>query len=56
MTTIFIPHCWICGKAVSTGNSQIDEKALSVHESCYATKIALEQAQSQPSTALKRTA
>jgi ribosome-binding protein aMBF1 (putative translation factor) len=47
MTTLYIPHCWICGRTVSSGNSQIDESGLAVHESCYVTKVALEKGQSQ---------
>ena len=53
MTTIHIPNCWICGRAVSLGNSKIDENHLAVHESCYAAKMALEEGQSHPSTVAK---
>ncbi len=53
MTTIHIPNCWICGRAVSFGNSQIDENGLVVHESCYVAKVALEKGQSQPSAVAK---
>jgi len=53
MTTIPIPNCWICGKAVSLGNSKIDENNLAVHELCYLVKMALEKEQSQPSTVAK---
>ena len=53
MTTIHITNCWICGRAVSTGNSKIDENHLAVHESCYVAKMALEKGQSQPSTVAK---
>ena len=45
MTTIHIPNCWICGRAVSSGNSTIDDNHLAVHESCYAAKMALEKGQ-----------
>ncbi len=55
MTTIPIPNCWICGKAVSFGNSKIDENHLAVHESCYLAKMALEKGQSQPSVPRKAT-
>jgi len=41
MTSVYIPHCWICGRTVSPGNSQIDDNDLAVHESCYITKVAL---------------
>ena len=54
MTTIHIPNCWICGRAVSSGNSKIDDNHLAVHESCYAAKVALEKGQSQPSTVAKK--
>ena len=50
MTTIPIPNCWICGRAVSLGDSKIDENHMAVHESCYLAKMALEKGQSQPST------
>jgi hypothetical protein len=40
MTTMHIPNCWICGRAVSLGNSKIDENHLAVHESCYVAKMA----------------
>jgi len=50
MKTIHIPNCWICGRAVSVGNSKIDENHLAVHESCYVARMALEKGQSQPST------
>jgi hypothetical protein len=53
MTTIHIPNCWICGRAVSLGNCQIDENGLAMHESCYVAKVALEKGQSQPSTVAK---
>jgi ribosome-binding protein aMBF1 (putative translation factor) len=53
MTTIHIPSCWICGRAVSLGDSKIDENHLAVHESCYVAKVALEKGQSQPSTVAK---
>jgi ribosome-binding protein aMBF1 (putative translation factor) len=54
MTTIHIPNCWICGRAVSLGDSKIDENHIAVHESCYAAKMALEKGQSQPSTVAKK--
>jgi hypothetical protein len=41
MSSVYIPHCWICGRTVSPGNSQIDDNDLAVHESCYVTKVAL---------------
>ena len=53
MTTIHIPNCRICGRAVSSGDSTIDENHLAVHESCYAAKMALEKGQSQPSRVVK---
>ena len=53
MTTIHIPNCWICGRAVSLGNSKIDENGLAMHESCYVAKVALEKGQSQPSKVTK---
>ena len=53
MKTTHIPNCWICGRAVSLGNSRIDENHLAVHESCYVAKMALEKGQSQPSTVAK---
>ena len=53
MTTIHTPNCWICGRAVSLGDSKIDENHLAVHESCYAAKMALEKEQSPPSTVAK---
>jgi ribosome-binding protein aMBF1 (putative translation factor) len=53
MNTIHTPNCWICGRAVSLGNSKIDENHLAVHESCYLAKMALENEQSQPSTVAK---
>ena len=46
MTTIYIPHCWICGRVVASGNSQVDDNGLATHESCYVLKVALERAQS----------
>ena len=51
MKTIHIPNCWICGRAVSLGNSKIDENHLAVHESCYVAK----KGRSQPSTPQKAT-
>ena len=42
MKTIHFPNCWVCGRAVSFGNSKIDENHLAAHESCYVAKIALE--------------
>lgn len=51
MTTAHMPNCWICGRSVSLGDSQIDENGLAVHESCYVAKLALEKGQSQPSEA-----
>ena len=53
MKTTHIPNCWICGRAVSLGNSRIDENHLAVHESCYVARMALEKGQSQPSTVAK---
>jgi hypothetical protein len=53
MTTIDLPKCWICGRAVSSGNSKIDENHLAAHESCYVAKMSLEKGQSQPSTVAK---
>jgi hypothetical protein len=50
--TIHFPNCWVCGRAVSLGNSKIDENHLAAHESCYVAKIALEQ--SQPGTVASR--
>ena len=46
MATIYIPHCWICGRVVTAGNSQVDDNGLATHESCYVLKVALERAQS----------
>jgi hypothetical protein len=53
MPTIRIPNCWICGRAVSLGNSKIGENHLVVHELCYAAKMALEKGQSHPTTVAK---
>ena len=53
MTTIHTPNCWICGRAVSLGNSNIDDNHLAAHASCYVAKMALEKGQSQPSTVAK---
>ena len=50
MKTIHIPSCWICGRAVSLGDSKIDDNHLAVHESCYGARMALEKGQSQSST------
>jgi len=53
MTTIQIPNCWICGRAVSLESCKIDENGWAMHEECYVAKVALEKGQSQPSTIAK---
>jgi|HubBroStandDraft_6_1064221.scaffolds.fasta_scaffold69989_2 hypothetical protein len=37
--------CWICGRVVALETCKIDEHGLAVHESCYVTKIALQNIQ-----------
>lgn len=38
----FLYKCWICGKAVDLRTCKIDEHGLTVHEDCYAAKLAFD--------------
>ena len=53
MKTIHFPNCWQCCRAVSLGNSKIDDNHMAAHESRYVAKMALEKGQSQLSTVAK---
>jgi hypothetical protein len=40
MASHFIPTCWICDKAITLEDCNIDEYGKGVHAACYVAKLA----------------
>lgn len=48
--------CWICGKDIRLEHCTVDERGLSVHNSCHERRMLLKAASAQSQTWLQRQA